>query len=216
MSVTSGGGPNHAGERPGGGSRADPRHPPALIDRNSPPPESRTVNPAPPVLHTIGYTGRTPDSLVAALHDAVVTHLIDVRELPLTRKPGFSKTALRERLAADGLAYTHLRPLGSPRDARKRYLADKHWPRFETAIRTHLATPDAEDALGLLERLAAADPCCLLCTCPDPARCHRSCVVDWPSGTGRVERGAPVKQPFRRLTRHDIPSPSRGTGPDRD
>ena len=131
-----------------------------------------------PTLHTVGYTGFTPDTLVAALTAAGVTHLVDVRELPLTRKPGFSKTALRERLAADGIAYTHLRPLGSPRDARKRYLSEKHWPRFETAIRTHLANPDAGDALARLARLAAADPCVLLCTCPDPARCHRSCVVD--------------------------------------
>ena len=47
-----------------------------------------------PTVFTIGYERRSPEELVRGLTDAGVTLLADVRELPLSRRPGFSKTAL--------------------------------------------------------------------------------------------------------------------------
>ena len=51
------------------------------------------------------------------LADAGVERLIDVRELPISRRRGFAKTALGEALAAEGVEYLHMRSLGNPSGA---------------------------------------------------------------------------------------------------
>ncbi len=48
---------------------------------------------------TIGYEGSTIEDFVAALRHASINVLIDVRELPLSRKKGFSKNQLAGVLA---------------------------------------------------------------------------------------------------------------------
>src|SRR4029077_141322 len=76
-----------------------------------------------PTLFTIGYERRSPDELVRALGDAGVTLLVDVRELPNSRRRGFSKNALAAALGDAGIASAHERALGNPkpyRDAWKR------------------------------------------------------------------------------------------------
>ena len=56
-----------------------------------------------PKLFTVGYEGRALDELITELVDAGVERLIDVRELPLSRRRGFSKTPLSEALQAVGI-----------------------------------------------------------------------------------------------------------------
>lgn len=46
-------------------------------------------------IFTIGYEGATVEEFLAALQNAAVERLIDVRALPLSRRPGFSKTPLK-------------------------------------------------------------------------------------------------------------------------
>ena len=55
---------------------------------------------------TIGYEGATMETFLAALEDAGVQRVIDVRQLPLSRRPGFSKAPLAATLKA--VSYTHL------------------------------------------------------------------------------------------------------------
>ena len=61
-----------------------------------------------PTLFTFGYEGLPIEAFIQRLRDARVELIVDVRELPLSRKKGFSKTALREHLAAAGIGYTHI------------------------------------------------------------------------------------------------------------
>ena len=63
---------------------------------------------------SIGYQGRTPAELLRLLAAERVTRLLDVRELPLSRRKGFSKTALRDRLERAGIEYRHLPAAGNP------------------------------------------------------------------------------------------------------
>lgn len=98
--------------------------------------------------------------------------MIDVRDLPLSRRAGFSKTPLSNALAEAGLAYTHLKPLGTPpagREANKR----RQWPAFWQIVEARLQTPEALHALGQAATLAATAPCALLCYECDPFICHR-------------------------------------------
>ena len=128
-------------------------------------------------LFTIGYEGATLASVIDTLRHAGVERVVDVRALPLSRKPGFSKRTLAASLAEASIAYTHLRPLGTPkpgRDAARR--GDR-----ATLVRiyaAHLATPEAQYALSEAGHLASAARCCLLCFEADPACCHRRLVAD--------------------------------------
>ena len=49
---------------------------------------------------------------------AGVERVIDVRALPLSRRPGFSKTPLRGALEEAGIEYVHLKALGTPAEGR--------------------------------------------------------------------------------------------------
>src|ERR1700682_132806 len=70
---------------------------------------------------TVGYSGRSLDSFLAALADACVHCLIDVRFNPVSMyKPDFSKTNLQRHLAKVGVNYLHLPDLGVPRDIRSK------------------------------------------------------------------------------------------------
>jgi uncharacterized protein (DUF488 family) len=121
-------------------------------------------------LFTIGYEGRTVSELIDALHASGVDRLIDVRELPLSRRKGFSKTGLAAALAGAGIDYVHLREAGNP---------FRHDDAGGGAIlaryRDHLArTPAVVDAV-----LAAArgHRAALLCLERDPAECHRAVLA---------------------------------------
>ncbi len=123
-------------------------------------------------LCTIGYEGVAWAQFLATLQRAGVTQIIDVRQLPLSRRPGFSKTPLTAGLADAGIAYAHLRPLGTPpegREANKR----RQWDRFWPIVDASLSTTEAAIALEQAADLARARPSCLLCYEADPCICHR-------------------------------------------
>ena len=69
-------------------------------------------------IFTIGYEGATMDDFLSALKQAGVERVIDVRALPLSRRPGFSKTPLQNALAEAGIEYVHLKALGTPAEGR--------------------------------------------------------------------------------------------------
>jgi len=120
---------------------------------------------------SIGYEGLTPQSLVAALRQAGVDTLADVRERPQSRKPGFSKTALSRSLADAGISYVHLRDLGTPASVRAEYHATGDVEELRQAYRHHLEEHEA--AVDQLESLAQRRRVAMLCVERDEAACHR-------------------------------------------
>ncbi len=125
-------------------------------------------------LSTIGYEGVTLEAFVATLKDAKVTLLLDVRELAMSRRRGFAKTALSEALARAGIAYQHERALGAPKEVRHRLREDGNLERYFADFREYLATQWQlidELALTLSGRVT------LLCYERNPKECHRSVVV---------------------------------------
>ncbi len=128
-------------------------------------------------IFTIGYEGSDIDRLVETLKNVGVAVLADVRELPLSRKKGLSKTTLRERLADEGIEYVHFRELGDPkigRDAAK----SGDYAKFESIFLGHLATPEAQDALQNLLEVASVRKTCMLCSERCATVCHRSYIAD--------------------------------------
>lgn len=128
-------------------------------------------------LFTIGYEkARLPD-VVAALADAGVKTLIDVRDRPISRRPGFSKNQLAAGLADAGIRYVGLRALGTPpegREANRR----RQWDRFWQIVDSKLAAEEAQHALMEAAAVARQEPSCLLCYEADWQCCHRRRVAE--------------------------------------
>ncbi|MEO6152690.1 MAG: DUF488 domain-containing protein, partial [Croceibacterium sp.] len=70
------------------------------------------------VILTIGYEQATQGAVVATLLDAGVEVLADIRYLPLSRRPGFSKSSLKAAVEEAGIAYRHFKHLGTPAEGR--------------------------------------------------------------------------------------------------
>jgi uncharacterized protein (DUF488 family) len=127
-------------------------------------------------LYTIGYEGLSMDSFLGLLHDHRISTLIDVRETPISRKPGFSKTSLASKLEQAGVFYLHLVKLGCPRAIRNQYRADRDWQTYTQAYLQHLQ--QQREALSSLNELATAGRCVLLCFEADANQCHRKLVAE--------------------------------------
>ncbi len=128
------------------------------------------------MIFTIGYERATPKTLLVALEQAKVQTLIDVRELPASRRPGFSKKALSLALATRGIAYEHLRGLGTPKEGRE---ANKRgdMTTFWRIVDEKLATDEAQADLQRARALVAQGTVCLLCLEADHTTCHRDRVA---------------------------------------
>ena len=63
---------------------------------------------------TIGYERVGVPDFIASLKAANVKTLVDVREVPLSRRAGFSKNVLAASLAGAGIGYIHMKVLGTP------------------------------------------------------------------------------------------------------
>lgn len=136
------------------------------------------------VVFTIGYEGLDPERLVDALKTAGVARLADVRAVANSRKRGFSKGALGRSLVEAGLAYEHLRSLGTPKSGREAARAHDAELMRRIYCEEVLDTADGGLALDSLRTLAAEGPTCLLCFERDPARCHRRILAERLSETG--------------------------------
>lgn len=136
-------------------------------------------------IFTIGYEQTTVGELIAALRAAGVERVIDVRALPLSRRPGFSKTALMGALGEAGIAYEHFKALGTPKEGRD---AARRGDRATLArvYAGQLELPEAQAAAAMLLERMAAEPTALLCYERDPAMCHRTLLIAAIAGEAEV------------------------------
>lgn len=126
-----------------------------------------------PRVFTIGYEGADLDRFLTTLKDAGVATLADVRAVALSRKRGFSKSALRDALESQDISYRHFIQLGTPKEGRQAARAGDDKLMRRIYCDEVLTTAPAQEALKDLEELAASQPICLLCFERDPAHCHR-------------------------------------------
>ena len=122
---------------------------------------------------------------LAALKKAGVERVIDVRALPLSRRPGFSKTPLRLALEEAGIEYVHLKALGTPAEGRTAARAGRQTD-LERIYAGQLELPEAMAQSGQMLELAAEKPSALLCMERDPAQCHRTLLLRAVAGDAEV------------------------------
>lgn len=164
-------------------------------------------------LATIGYEGVAIDALVRALKSARVRRLIDVRDLPLSRKKGFSKSALSERLEQEGIQYLHIKALGDPKPGRLA-AREGNFARFKKIYTNHLRSKKARDALAQLGLITSRGKSCLLCYEYDPMNCHRQIVASrlcrsYGLSVEHLKANVPMKRPShvaRRTARGSVRS----------
>ena len=130
-----------------------------------------------PTIFTIGYERATQPALVAALREAGVEVLADVRYLPLSRRPGFSKSSLKAAVEEAGIEYRHFRDLGTPAEGRAAARRGDH-AGLARVYAGQLELPEALKAMAELRALAEARRVCLLCYERDAAECHRALLYD--------------------------------------
>lgn len=127
-------------------------------------------------IFTIGYEGATVGEFLAALKVAGVERVIDVRALPLSRRPGFSKSALRAALAEAGIDYVHLKALGTPSDGRTAARAGRHAD-MARIYAGQLELPEAMAQGAQMLELAKDKPSAVLCMEREPDHCHRTLLL---------------------------------------
>ncbi len=135
-----------------------------------------------PKLYTIGYEGRSKDEFIDSLRSSGIRNLVDVRELPWSRKAGFSRAPLCELLTANGIAYMHLKPLGSPRKLREGLRSNGDFNAFARAYSGYLA--EQTETLDLLASSARLQPTVIMCFERDPSKCHRSMIASRLASSG--------------------------------
>ena len=128
-------------------------------------------------IFTIGYEATTMGEFLASLQQAGVERVIDVRALPLSRRPGFSKSPLKVALNEVGIDYVHLKALGTPSEGRTAARAGRQED-LKRIYAAQLELPEAIVQAEQMRELAAERPSALLCYERDPAVCHRTLLLD--------------------------------------
>jgi uncharacterized protein (DUF488 family) len=131
--------------------------------------------------YTIGHSTRPLAELIAALQAHGMKTLLDIRAFPASRRlPHFNREALEQTLPATHIRYLWMKSLGG---YRKKTRDDSP----NTALRStsfrnyadHMLTPEFEQGMAELVRLAQEAPTAYMCAERLWFRCHRMLVSDW-------------------------------------
>ena len=142
-------------------------------------------------LATIGVYGFSAETFLAALRDADVGLVIDVRQRRGVRGPQYAwanAKRLQAALAEAGIGYSHHKELAPTTELRhlqyreddrlgvgkrsREHLADEYRRRYTAEIL------DRADLGAVAAELPSEKACALLCVERDPEACHRSIVAD--------------------------------------
>lgn len=130
------------------------------------------------LVYTIGYEGKNITQFVDKLKLMNIEQLIDVREIALSRKNGFAKTALRKALDNNGIIYKHLPELGSPSDIRHKLKEDWNYVAFFKDYTKSLERPESQTGLVELENLAHMRKSVIMCFEYSVEKCHRKILKE--------------------------------------
>lgn len=128
------------------------------------------------VLYLTGYENDTVNSFLKKLKYNGITRVIDVREYPLSRKRGFSKLELEKILNRSNIKYTHIQPLGSPRDIRQQLKTNGDYITFFKNYRFYIKNKHIE--LQRVLNYTVTDKVCVMCLEKDCDLCHRTILAD--------------------------------------
>lgn len=127
-------------------------------------------------LGSVGYERhRDSEQFARHLRQAGVERLIDVRELPISRRRGYAKTALAAALQSVGIEYMHIKALGNPKPYRDLYKSGRI-SEGRDAYRK-LLVGERLDTLRELVPLLEGKRSALMCVEHDKEVCHRLVIM---------------------------------------
>ncbi len=129
-------------------------------------------------IYTVGYEGMVIEEFIKKLKNANIQQLIDVREIPLSRKNGFSKTILQEKLKEVGITYKHYSELGSPKRIRHQLHQDWNYESFFKEYKEIIKDEDVQQKIKDVEKDAKIKKTVLLCFEKDYTKCHRRLIAE--------------------------------------
>lgn len=135
----------------------------------------RRITPATAMVFTIGYQSHSVESLVECLKLHGVEILMDVRQNPFSRKPGFSKRRLQDAISQAGIEYVHNPDLGTPPRIRSMYRSTTDVADALAEYERHLSSNTKP--IQSLARIAESKKVCLLCLESDHRMCHRGIIA---------------------------------------
>lgn len=136
---------------------------------------------------TVGHSSRSIEAFLALLEAFEVRAVADVRRYPTSRKfPHFDRSALRDRLEAEGIAYVWFEELGGRRHGRPDRASPNEGiesPGFRNYA-DHMATDAFRAAAARLLDLGARRRTAILCAERLYWRCHRRLLCDFLTAQG--------------------------------
>jgi uncharacterized protein (DUF488 family) len=142
-----------------------------------------------PLICTVGHSTHTLEEFAGLLKRNSVTHILDVRTVPRSRRnPQFNKDALPASLALEGVAYTHLPKLGGLRRTQPDSVNTGWRNASFRGYADYMQTDEFSENVDNVMELASLERCALMCAEALPWRCHRSLIAD-----ALVLRGALVE-----------------------
>ena len=131
------------------------------------------------IVWTIGHSTRSIEELVSLLRRDEITHLVDIRRFPGSRRyPHFDRDALAAHLRAIGIEYTHMPELGGRRRPRPDASPTAWRNEGFAGYADYMRTPEFHGALDQLQDLARGCRVAIMCSEAVPWRCHRTLVSD--------------------------------------
>ena len=128
-------------------------------------------------LFTIGYEGLSTETFLERLRSFDVSTLVDIREKPISRKKGFSKSSLSNYLKNNGIEYVHIRELGSPSMLRKKLKETNDYEKFFSEYSNYLTSTAGSHLQYLHLLVQQRKKACIMCFERDVKTCHRSIVA---------------------------------------
>ena len=131
------------------------------------------------IIWTIGHSTRTEEEFLSLLKSFKIVQLIDVRRFPGSRKfPHFNKEHLESVIPENNIRYVHLENLGGRRKIHpdSKNTVWRH-PSFQ-GYADYMETPEFEQAIEVLKKLALERPSAIMCSEAVWWRCHRSMIAD--------------------------------------
>ena len=155
-----------------------------LIARSQDDAELKMENKSSKKAFTIGYQGLRSEDFILLLKENEIEQLLDVREVALSRKKGFSKTVLTRALEENGIGYKHMPSLGAPRKMRRALKENGDCGTFFREYRRRMSDRDVREEIADLEGLSEAKRTAIMCFEKDWRACHRSVLSDYLESRG--------------------------------
>lgn len=123
------------------------------------------------IILSIGYEQRSISEFLGLIIENNVEQVLDVRQIPNSRKPGFSKKKLQDSLQQVGIEYVHIYSAGNPYHTEKKDLA--------RCLQTYREYLEAHpEIVSLVEKQVLGKTTAILCYERKHENCHRSILLE--------------------------------------